>query len=674
MVKLKDLCKGISYRRNENSALDNVAISIFHPDSKDVYIQTTQAVQRRYSIPVDKQYCHVNRDISEFELLGPTEQFIINKILDTPSPILYIIGGIGVGKSSFLHFFVDTIVPKIDKAGQTTSRTHVVFYDFLQELYGTTYKTQSELLLQAFQETICDKLAAELRAFFDLEMEVTDIWEDILSSREKNPYQESIVARIRIALSNSDALLTDLQASYNSVLKKRKKIRQEIVADRNRRITYLAVLCNYAVNRYLDGNSSKFMIIIDNVDREPTRLQQEVKVLLKTFARLSKVRIVIPSRQSTYNQRFADDLMSEITDKVPFCGVDHMDVITNRLELFLRNPEQYTPHFDSGIRDCLIKSIKYINENIVNHKLFLSAIGKLAGHSIRKSLVLAQYLIDNSVYDLIEVGSRDSQEKELHITNILSALYRNDEHIFNYDERSIVENIFQVQALPGQSFLIKLRLLRLLLNCNDRGTEIQCILDALTGFDYGTDLIRHAINELKHYRKRLIWSDSVRNYFDNEENLFNNSHSKLFLTSGGIGYADYLFFDMNYIQEVMLDTFVNPIDFDSSYYYGSIFDRVSLLFDFANAIFDQELKELERFFSKGLFNDYHAYFGDSTLYSNLIFKNIRHSSEKVINSYINNIAKPSKGKFLKRQDRLREKYDERINFIDYTESELFRFS
>src|SRR5256885_2216709 len=116
--KIKDLCMSISRPARQGSPYDMVATKIFSPIGEHNYIQSSARPDTRYAVSLDKSAAEfVNDRFLQFrELFGPGEQFLINKIFNQPNGLLFIVGGVGVGKSTFVSYLERVISPLVDAA------------------------------------------------------------------------------------------------------------------------------------------------------------------------------------------------------------------------------------------------------------------------------------------------------------------------------------------------------------------------------------------------------------------------------------------------------------------------------------------------------------------------------------------------------------------------------
>jgi hypothetical protein len=626
--KLKELCSLFPKQTRIQSSLDNVATKLFHAVRYRQYIQSTITPERRYGVDVDKSLLkHHNEYLEDFDTkYGPNEQYLINKTLYSPYTLIYIIGGIGVGKTSFTHFLITAVMKELRHVGNLdqTRCPCPIYVDFLEAGQESFLNKSPEEVQEIFSVILCDRIENELstKNYFNLEQEVGTVWEHIIANEgsgyQKNPALSYIITRIREEEAGSDELIS----SYTETIGKRKKIRREIKEGKNLRRLYLSALLKYIKSTFYENHPGCFLLIVDNIDREPILVQQAVKLILKPFSRTSGIRTIVTARQTTFFQTLYDDGLSEPIDQVPYCGPTPLSILVGRINEFLSNPEEYKDFYTPDALPSLIKGVQHIRDEFLRRDAFTSFFLAFTGRSVRKALLLGQNLIHNSVYDPYEIG-KDINNSSLSQRDIHRAIIVGPNITYTWTEGGLIENVFQVHDPAGDSYFVKLRILRILLKQMDLGIKIKTLIFALSGFDYRMDEILDAINEMLKKPKRLIWSDSVRE-FDSIEDMLKHGNSHLFISSIGEGYAKYLYKDVAYIQEVMLDTEVDPSDFGRGWDYGRMEDRLRLISSFCDMLFSHDKIEVQNFIGKKSTDDYVKYFGTRTLISKEILESVQH--------------------------------------------------
>lgn len=633
-VTLRELCSKFPKVSKPQNALDNVAAKLFLTNHDIPFVQSKVFVDERYGLSAENSILgHHNEIFPNYDVLGPNEKFLINKVFFSPSYLLYIIGGIGVGKTRFAHFMMSEVIPQALEI-DSNAKEHkpcIVYYDFLQEGSKIPERLDSNSIRTIFLDSFCDQIEAEIYSlkFFDLEQEIGTIWDAIIDEYENIRRKPSSVSHIISQMNVYEATHDQLAKDYKVVIEKRKTIRQKIASDLGQRLSYLGVLLQYIKNYYYSNNPIGVTVIIDNVDREPSLIQQAVKLIAKSFARISTCRTIINARQTTYYQQF-DDGSSDPIDVVPYCGPLPLDVVNERIDDFLSNPKRFENFYSPQLMPNLIEGMRFIRDHYMTTQVFHELFDSLCGHSIRKGLILAQNIVCNSVYDptLIQQGSSVS------IGDFLRAILVGTDDIFQANPEHIIENIFNVESYPVKSYLLKVRILRLIKNAGNNGITINRMIDVMNCFGYSLPMLCDALNEMKSQNKRLIWSDGVRLNYDGEDDLVSRGSTRLYISTAGKGYITNLISNIDYIQEIMLDTKVDSDVFGSGWDYSSLEDRFELILRFLTVLNRQDQAEVGAFVNIRGINEYKSLFGDNHLVTTNMLTMTKKRVERILNSII----------------------------------------
>ncbi len=681
--KIVDLIPFLPTTEVENETMNLIATKLFPTTEGLRFVQSNDPPEKRYGINVENEKVNMKNDyIPNFGQLGPNERYLINKFFFSTSPLLYLVGGIGVGKSRFLHFYLRHILPTANYDPSVDSSICQVYYDFLEDGCAITDAKDEDTIKRGFLQTFCVRLEAEIRShnYFDIDSEVTEVWDEIIKEKrdefQKSPSISFIISEIGHANVGPEILRSALEQDdkrlFYYVLDTRKKILQKIKNDLPLRLNYLALIFAYIKTRFYKDRTGWIVVIIDNIDREPSLVQQHVKHLIKPFAKISRVRTIFAARQSTYYQQL-DDGFSDPPDVVAYCGPSPLHVIKSRFDRYEEICNRFSEFLDHETLNYVKSGINKLIQLISGAKFFNIIFRSLCGRSVRKSLILAQNLIYNSVYDLITIGSMDEDKFEFNIQDLIKGLIIKDKCCFEWSPDGVIENVFQVQEQPTKSYFIKIRILKILYIKRQNGIHLNNLIDILKGFGYSLSLICDAINDLKNKYKRLIWSDTLRGEFVGEEDLVKHGTSRLMISTVGEGYATTIYKSLQYIQEIMLDTGVIIDEFSVAKErdYRKINHRFELLYDFLDFLLQQDTKEMSYFIAIRNHNLYLTSFGSNKLISRGIFVSVRDSIWKILQFIIEN----STGDYKLAIERLMKiqisKYNERINWIEHLESEIF---
>lgn len=140
MRKISSLCESFPTKEKQYSPLDNIAGTIFWIGDRKDFVQSNKNPTNRYRLEINPkdlegQKLHYNPVINNFDYFGPNEKFLVNKIFHASRNLLYIVGGIGVGKTHFMYFFMDSVIPNyiLTTEFKTYKKPVIVYLNFLDD-------------------------------------------------------------------------------------------------------------------------------------------------------------------------------------------------------------------------------------------------------------------------------------------------------------------------------------------------------------------------------------------------------------------------------------------------------------------------------------------------------------------------------------------------------------
>ena len=672
-MKLKELCSSLPKVSRIHSPLDSVVTEIFQQTSETRFIHSQSPPSPRYEVKVDQTMLqHHNDRLEGFDKCGPNEQYLINKIFFSTCYLVYVVGDIGVGKTTFSRYLMTDLLHKVrhQDANEASKCPGPIYFNFLRENSISTQGKSLEAIQSEFLALFCTHIEAQIvskQYFADVTEEVEIVWEDIIAAHSKN-YQHN-PASSHIIKRTFDELAKTLPADRDlrrDVLMRRVEIRKEIMRNENLRLHYLALLLNHIRDKYYKNHKHCFLVIVDNIDREPTLVQRAVGLMLKPFANNSQIRIMVNVRPTTYHEWQGDNL-SETVDWVAYCGPKPLSVINARINDFIHSPQEFEKFYKPADLPELVKGVTVIKDNFLGTERFVQFFEALTGNSVRKGLVLAQSLILNSIYDPYEVGKQGASGTHVKLTDILRALMVGTSSEYKYSVNDLIENVFEVQQHKGESALIKLRILRMLA-VSDHGVTINRLIDTLQGFRQPLDLIRNALNDMLDSAKRLVRSDSMI-HFDSVQELVNLGSSRLFLSTIGRGYENVLCKKVEYLQEVMLDTsapFEFATHFGRGYDYGKMEDRFRMVSRFCSFLATQDMKEVEMFVGALGPKEYEKVFGGNSLISQEILEAVMHDVGSILNYIVGHTHGGTKSSRRELMDDLMDYFNDwQLRLVDF---------
>ena len=629
MAKFKDFMINIPRSSEDNNPLYLLARNLFPDDLNTDFIQSNNPPTEKHNIKIVKKYLDLTNDnIRNFDNLGPNEKYLINFVFSSESSLISLVGGIGVGKSRFCRFLINDVLHCNYNNSDLSQSPFYIIFNVLDETNKfnlcNTDTSYYVTFLKLFNVVISGKI--DSLDLFDIEEEVTVVWEAFLAEEKKSVTLSNIIATMRSELRK----LHSEKRHPSEIIKNRIAIRDVIFNDEELKFDYLAYLLRYIKSKYYNDDPYKMLIIIDNIDQEPPMLIREINKAVRKFSSLSKCKTIINSRQTTWAQLLSDSI-PEIPELAPYCGRDSLDIISSRIDHFFANKEKYSAYIPPDRFNTIEHSIQHIETIISNHKVFMDHFRALCGHSIRKAFHLARNIICNSLYDISNPMS--PERKELNFGNLCRAVVVGRSDAYSWLPNGYVENIFHVYDNPGcESYLIKIRILKSIAAMEHYGITLRRLTDILAGFNYNIEMIMSALNELKRKEKRLIWSDTVRDHFMQDTLSDNVANSKLFLSSSGQGYERILSKSINYIEEIMMDTYVPEDLISHGWNYERILERFKLVYLFLNLLVEDDVQESIHFVKRCGVEDYKRAFGSTTLITADIINAIHVTVRKILNS------------------------------------------
>lgn len=657
LQKMKDFSEKSKQTSQSSKKLDNLAVAIFGQNSDSDFVLSTHVPEPRYGLELDPVTLEdvLDLDYSDkflpiFKSLGPNEKYVVHKIFYSTNNVICIIGGIGVGKTSLSKYLVGNLLPTVlhQEAKDIKKCPGVIYFDFKAYNDEDFPKSTPQIALEGFSKNFSVLIGSNLAVgdYFSISSEVSEVWDELLQDQSPNRPANPAINWLRDELRKEELEKWNGEDKGN-VIGKRRKIRETLVKSENK-LSYLAALLNYIKHKYYADHHPCLCIIIDNVDRELPEIHRTVAKTIKTFSNLCDVKVVFNVRQTTYHQ--GEDNFQQLVDSVPYCGPDPLEIVYSRIDNFLNKGNIYERCLEIyGPKDALDRfseKLEYIKKNFLEKDPFINFFKSLCGHSVRKGLKIAQNLIDNSVYNPLEIPTeKDGQfssrgSKQLRMGDILRALMVRVNETFVY--HGVIENVFQTQGNLNTSHFIKLRILKATRKTGDDGLRITRLVTALRNFGYSDDLIEDSLDEMLSDDKRLIWTNtSSIEYISSKHLIEEKSDSKLFISSIGQGYINFLFKNVDYIQEVMMDTSVESSSIGSGFNHRHIEDRLTLLLRFCEYLGKQEESEIEEYLKKDKTNDFERIFGDK----NLISLEIMEAVSKDVEAILGFVIEHSRGDF-----------------------------
>jgi energy-coupling factor transporter ATP-binding protein EcfA2 len=259
-------------------------------------------------------------------------------------------------------------------------------------------------------------------------------------------------------------------------------------------------------------------IVFDNTDHFPQSFQESVFQFAQSIYRECFSFIICP---------ITDRTVWQLSKSGPLQSYDHRDfylpvpstkdVLTKRVE-FIKSKSQENSDVDReyftkrGIRLSFsdVKAFALSVEDIfINEDYVGRTIGWLANFDIRRSLQIAQRLITSPIMDVSELikAYAIGQKFRPQQVNIKKALLFGDYNHFYQQDSNFILNVFEVDSNAITSPLIKLSILRLLIDIYSNNSDPEKIYfsveDILNYFEPATvsrAIVKDHLNILLNYR------------------------------------------------------------------------------------------------------------------------------------------------------------------------------
>src|SRR3990172_1570682 len=130
--KIYEFCKRYPIIPVAQRSIDLIASNAFDLERDFEYVQSN-TVEARYGAPVREKFKGLqNEFIDDFDKLGANEKYLMNAFFYSSAKLLYLLGGVGTGKTRLLKYFAYEIFPRrkhicVKDCGKTG---RIIYIDF----------------------------------------------------------------------------------------------------------------------------------------------------------------------------------------------------------------------------------------------------------------------------------------------------------------------------------------------------------------------------------------------------------------------------------------------------------------------------------------------------------------------------------------------------------------
>lgn len=623
-----------SSEKSFGKLLDSLAQRIFLPDDLsfetllNYYIPRTEPMDRRFGYSSNMRFSNielilkVNGHLEELpRKIGSYEKLLWNKLVHPPRNVLFIVGGIGCGKTWTCQLItkITKTIPEHcpDFSLCNRKRLHITM-DFNEIDYR--HESDFTVAYQKFVEDLSDRMASNLYTTLKPtdEFEFFDFWNHEINRQ----HEEGAIAYAFSKIVNEMRDKADPnweKEPCDDAMDLRKEIFKKI---KNNPMLFLDYQCrfwHYVLEKVYGGRRQCVFAILDNIDCASPALQAAVREVVISHQKRFGNTFVVCLRPETLKAKPLG-VAANVIDVEPHCGPEPFDVLADRLKRFVENPNPFFKHKELG-KDLE----KHAHELACEIHKFLTGrrswiikefVESLAGSNIRSALIMATNLLK------LRIEEHDFGPYELNRA-FISLPYE----YYSRTIHSSVENIFHIEGV-FKGLLVKGRILQFLRSGEQNTRTISEFVTMLGSFGYEQQLICKACNEMMEPAHQLIISNRKVEY--SLLDFLNSDNDNLMLTSAGIGYADKLMHSLDYISMVMPDCIVESSSFPIQSGYG-LLHRFRAVIAFLNILRKTDRKEtsgLRMLYGRNL---YIENFGETMLTWEII-RNVCVSISYILNS------------------------------------------
>ncbi len=559
-------------------AYDNLGVKILFGDEafgiKDYYIPS--GPEKTVAFP---------GMMAKVERIGDYEGLLVDKILHPLSPVICIKGRMGSGKTTTIKYVMENFVECISCGPDEDYKNNGLFstIDFRKAVSG---QGTSNVTLHDLMSIICRQLWNKCSYYLDTNTELNLFWNYLLNinDRDHDEFVEEVVGGIL----NSYPHLRRVSTIDDAELKKREEIREDIKsANIEWYLKYLVMIWRYLVQTKFSATQGCAVIVLDNLDSLTTDLQSDLIRAVMKSAHAQGPTFILVVRPETFERHGLND---DLLDVIAHEGPEPYLLVLDRLKRFLENREKYftvAPSLPPDEKALIYQFLLRLMPKLSGERSYLDFVRAITGKSIRNALVLAQGLFGLSIGEM--------KKRSLTVHFIIRAMIRYGSYQFKTMENKRVTNPFDVIGEIDGRQLIKLRILDYVAGHGGSCSEPN-ILNTFSLFGLPDSTVSQALIELLHNECQLLAS----NGFDVFHTKPGNDQDKISITEIGLGYIDHLIYDIDFIQEVMLDARVGAKFPLPSLYKDKLCEKLITLINFLEEIHRVDVQEVKSFMSKGV--------------------------------------------------------------------------
>jgi len=590
---------------------DNIAMRVFDAE----FDYSNDELETRYinSHPITPKpislYGFLPESIVE---LGEFETKILGKVISPPNPVICVSGDIGSGKTTTKKYLL-SILTKTSHCNNQNCPFHRLIGEVNFSLYSNLNDLEGEKLTEELLIILCRELSGRVYQNFYLseEMELSIFWEYEYQQKlshclESISFDEIFKDPRRIRIGNSSPIT-------NEIIEIRREVLNEIRKKSELFLDYLIQIWKYIKQEKFCNKNYCVVFFIDNIDQLYPNVQQKLFELILSAARKDGPTFIVFMRPETLQGNRPSIKSFDLEDHK---GPLPLIVFRERLKRFCNNPQDFYNSKDG----LSLERFKLLSDYIVSIDSLLSTSGNdplsaflknISGDSVRLCLLMSQ--------NLFRVSLNDMAKEESSLNDVVRACINGGEPQFYWNSNSPIEHMFRISSGVNASFLIKPRILRYLGINTGIWKRVKDVIIDFQGFGYEEVVIREALNDLTKIKRHLVMCTG-KDKFDDDSTHQKDGEYKVMLSKIGEAYSVNLLRDVNYIQEVMLDTYVEDSKFPKVINYGYLNEKFNLLRNFLKEILEVDCQETTTFLKNnhGATTAYKQKFGEHLISTDII--------------------------------------------------------
>ncbi len=330
---------------HEEELLDNLATRIFLPNFNYNEIKTYY-VKRTNFLDINKiENQPISKTADNFqnlpEVMGLYEKKIWNLIAYPTQDIIFLIGGIGSGKTTTISLITQTLDSSPTHCGNAEKcqggRLHILM-DFNNIDY--MHESSFEIARSEFVKDLSERMSANLdKLEIEDSVEYVDFWADEIKRQQRIGIGYAFAKIVNIMKYKAGPKWKT--AINHSDIDRRKEVKKdEIEKEPTLRLDYLCRFWNYILLNIYKKNRMCISVIIDNFDSASPALQAAVRYVITSYAERFGNTFLICLRPETELSK-PTGVGSKLIHKEFHCGPSPFDVINDRLRKFIESPEEY---------------------------------------------------------------------------------------------------------------------------------------------------------------------------------------------------------------------------------------------------------------------------------------------------------------------------------------------